>query len=75
MIHFYHWRDISCLILDGYVVQFVISSIFIARNGGDNICLQYWNIQGNKNESQVQAVAEDSYDTKWSSATFTLQGK
>lgn len=64
MINFYHWRDISCLVLDGYVIQFVLSSMSITGSGGDNICLQYWNIQDNKNKSQVQAVAEDSYDTE-----------
>lgn len=57
MIHLSHWRDISTLGLDGYMVQFVLSSIFVARNGGYNISLQYWNIQGEKNESQVQGVA------------------
>lgn len=59
MIHFSHRRDISSLVLDEYMVQFVLSNIFVTRNGGDNICLQSWNIQDNKSESQVQEVAEN----------------
>lgn len=57
MIHLSHWRDISTLVLDGYMVQFVLSSIFVTTNGGYNISLQYWNTQDDKNESQVQGVA------------------